>query len=1144
LITGISDPTDLQQPKIALQDEIKFLRQQLTEYKARYLDHLKQLDSLSSALQESDKHYDSLFSQLPRGMREVDYSTVKRAIDKLQAEGVEDLQQYFNGNPEYLRELVSSIDITNVNQALLSIHREESLEKYLEGEDDIDEWWDDGWSKYYAAEFAALVGPDKIYEDERVDFRSDGSKFETSLITTIVGGSEHSWNKVITIFEDVTERNKNQAALIEAKILAEKSSKAKSEFLSSMSHELRTPLNAILGFSQLFEYDQSLGEQRQSNARAINDAGKHLLKLVDEILDLSRIESGRVDLSIEAIPLETVIKDSLTWVADMAEGRGVTINFDPKACRGMLVEADAIRLKQVFLNLLSNAVKYNRENGKVDIVCLWGQNGFIRIGVTDTGPGISENRLGELFKPFNRLGAEFSGIEGTGIGLVITRQLVNLMQGELEVDSSPGIGSTFTLLLRSIEPQAGDDTISSTLTDLSLSPIASVPTAKPKILVAEDNPVNQQLMSAQLDMLGYSADYAENGIEALKLWKTGNYQLLLTDIRMPEMDGYELIGQIRALESNTITSPIIAVTANAMESDVKRCFDTGANDVISKPFGLDDLKQKLAKWSPQQIKPKASKTASRATDDAPDEAIDLELLRESVGDKVEVHRRLLKSYIDALPQALDDIQQAFGWRNHDQLGEYVHKLKSSSGSLGATRLASLCATLELACREGREAEINALVPQLMQAAEPVVSFVEAFCGESAVELSVAPSTPIDDDATKSQITVLLVDDDYIMHRVVTVILNDLGIHRVHTALSGHRALEILEEMQNGIDIIICDLNMPEMDGIELTRHLSRQKYAGSLALLSGEDIRILKTVEKLAIEHELQVLGVLEKPVTLAKITQLLETYDQVNNEWTVGPAEVFSADELLHAINEDQLDTYFQPKIDVKTRQIVGVEALVRWIHPTAGIVSPGVFIPLAEENNLIFKLTGAVCRKALQHAAVWQKRGIELDVALNISVDALNDLDWPDAMAAQVEASGLQPTAITFEITESRLMEHIVVALDILSRLSLKRFKLSIDDFGTGYSSMEQLQRIPFSELKIDRAFVRGASEDASARAILESSVLLAKKLDMKIVAEGVETEEDWNLVAELGCDQVQGYYIAKPMPADQLVEWLSEWQTGVTR
>ena len=507
-----------------------------------------------------------------------------------------------------------------------------------------------------------------------------------------------------------------------------------------------------------------------------------------------------------------------------------------------------------------------------------------------------------------------------------------------------------------------------------------------------------------------------------------------------------------------------------------------------------------------------------------------------VGDNIEAHHRLLRTYVDALPKTLDIIQQACNAGNHEQLEEYAHRLKSSSSSLGVTQLASLCQTLELACREGREVDIKASVTQLQPAAEAVLAFVEAYCNEAVVETADELPAQIDDDITENLVNILLVDDDYIMHRVITTILNDLGILRVHSAMSGQQALEILEQPQNTIDIIICDLNMPEMDGIEFTRYLSGQNYSGSLVLLSGEDIRILKTVERLAIEHELQVIGILEKPATQAQMSQLLKVYDQANNELTILPAEEFSLDELSHAISAGELDIYFQPKIDVKSQQIVGVEALVRWRHPTKGIISPYDFIPMAEEHNLISDLTQVVCRKALQYAATWQAQGIELDLALNISVDALNDVDWPDVIANQVENSGLQLTAITFEVTESRLMENLVVALDVLGRLSLKRFNLSIDDFGTGYSSMEQLQRIPFTELKIDRAFVRGASQDASARAILESSVSLAKKLDMKIVAEGVETEADWNLVAELGCDQVQGYYIARPMPADQLCKWLA--------
>jgi len=1086
------------------------------------------------ALKQSEQRYSSLFSKLPLGVMEQDWSTIKKSVDKLHSEGVENLKEYFENNSSILKKLVSSIVITSVNDKLLEILRASSLQEIAEDEEDVSSWWDEEWATLYASEIASLAGPEKINYAEMTELRMDNSVFETRLITSIVQGDEDTWERVLTIVEDVTERKKYETDLIEAKTMAEKASKAKTEFLSSMSHELRTPLNAILGYSQLFELDQSLGKKHQTNAHAIHTAGKHLLILIDEILDLSRIETGNIDLSIEVVSLEAVIKDSVDWVSEMAESHGVTINFNPKACRGVMIEADAIRLKQVFLNLLSNAVKYNREGGIVSINSTLDGKGLVSISITDTGIGISTDQLGDLFEPFNRLGAELTKIEGTGIGLVITKRLVDLMQGELLVDSNPGEGSTFSVRFQTTEANQPDNDDSSVEFISADNKPADAITARPHILVAEDNPVNQDLIAVQMDYLGYRADYAENGIEALKLWKTGNYQLLLTDIRMPEMDGYELIRQIRTLELDNTRSSIIVVTANAMESDVQRCFDIGASEVISKPLGVDKLRQVLVKWSPLEVTTETTTApAAQAQESAPAEAIDLAVLKEMVGDNIEAHHRLLRSYIDELPKTLEIIQQAYDARNHKQLEECAHRLKSSSSSLGATRIASLCQTLELACRDGREADIKASVPQLLQAAEPVVAFVEAYCAERIVAEVDKPPAQTDVNTPQSHVNMLLVDDDYIMHRVTTMILNDLGIDRVQSALSGHQALEILEQQQHAIDIIICDLHMPEMDGIEFIRHLSERKYSGSLILLSGEDIRILKTVETLAIKHELKVLGILEKPVTPVKMSHLLETYDRVNDERSVLPAEIFSLDELSHAITAGELDTYFQPKIDIKTKQIVGVEALVRWLHPTKGIISPYSFIPMAEEHNLISELTLVVCQKALQYAATWQGQGIELDVALNISIDALNDLEWPNVIAAQVEASGLQPTAITLEITESRLMENILVALDILGRLRLKRFNLSIDDFGTGYSSMEKLQRIPFSELKIDRAFVRGASDDASARAILESSVLLARKLNMKIVAEGVETEADWNLVAELGCDQVQGYYIAKPMPADQLCE-----------
>jgi EAL domain-containing protein (putative c-di-GMP-specific phosphodiesterase class I) len=271
----------------------------------------------------------------------------------------------------------------------------------------------------------------------------------------------------------------------------------------------------------------------------------------------------------------------------------------------------------------------------------------------------------------------------------------------------------------------------------------------------------------------------------------------------------------------------------------------------------------------------------------------------------------------------------------------------------------------------------------------------------------------------------------------------------------------------------------------------------------------------------------------------LLDSLDQIKQEGTLMLFDAITLPELENAISKGELDVYFQPKVEIASGQVVGIEALARWNHPLKGLIKPDAFIPLAEEQGLIGELTDAVCYITMEYAARLKTLDYDLSIAINLSVDSLTDLAWPEKVTATQREFGLEAGKICFEITESRLMEHLSVALDILGRLSLKRFNLSIDDFGTGYSSMEQLQRIPFSELKIDRAFVHGAANEASALAILESSVLLAKKLNMTVIAEGVENQQDWDTALRVGCDQIQGYFVAKPMPYPQLVKWLKDPQ-----
>jgi CheY-like chemotaxis protein len=308
-----------------------------------------------------------------------------------------------------------------------------------------------------------------------------------------------------------------------------------------------------------------------------------------------------------------------------------------------------------------------------------------------------------LFQPFNRLGAEFSEIEGTGIGLVITQKLIKLMKGKLEVESVLGEGSIFWVELPSIQRASQPDSNLYIVPSKNTRASALVTAANPKILVAEDNPVNQELIATQMKALGYDADYAVNGSEALKLWETSDYDLLITDIRMPVMDGFELIRQIRSREAGVSEAkPIIAITANAMDREKRRCFEAGVNDVMSKPVDLEDLRISLGRWS-SRIETTVSSTRENIVSQpiSAGEVVNLAILRRSVGNKPEVHRHLLTSYARTLPQSLDDIQIAYSWRNHELLSEYAHKLKSSSRSVGATNMSETCRAIELAGMENR-----------------------------------------------------------------------------------------------------------------------------------------------------------------------------------------------------------------------------------------------------------------------------------------------------------------------------------------------------------------------------------------------------------------------------------------------------------
>ncbi|MDH5611049.1 MAG: ATP-binding protein [Gammaproteobacteria bacterium] len=386
------------------------------------------------------------------------------------------------------------------------------------------------------------------------------------------------------------EADYNEKALREAKNEAEQANAAKSTFLSNMSHELRTPLHAILGYAQLLEHGDALSQKQSCNIGEIKHAGNLLLDLVNQILDLAGIEEGNLNISMASIALDEVLKECKSLVQPLADEKNIYVDITDTTIQ---VHADYIRLKQAILNLLTNGIKYNYNNGSVIIKCYHSDNNRVRIDVIDTGRGISREQQVLLFKPFSRLDPE-GEIEGTGIGLSISRQLIEKMHGTIKVESDIGKGSTFSIELDSHLPEddVTEDVVQCIDNNATIQSVKNKDNLK--ILVVEDSLPNLRMIEYQLEVLGYKADLATDGNEALQLFRNNHYGLIITDCNMPIMNGYELTSIIRNEDKSDI--PIVALTADAFPEREEQCLAAGMNARLIKPMSLEVLNAAIDQW--------------------------------------------------------------------------------------------------------------------------------------------------------------------------------------------------------------------------------------------------------------------------------------------------------------------------------------------------------------------------------------------------------------------------------------------------------------------------------------------------------------------------------------------------------------------
>ncbi|HYC48806.1 MAG TPA: ATP-binding protein [Burkholderiales bacterium] len=535
---------------------------------------------------------------------------------------------------------------------------------------------------------------------------------------------------------DVTDQKTLQQALHEAKLAAEAANTAKSSFLAVMSHEIRTPLNGILGMLELLSLSELDAGQR-TTVNVVRESGRSLQRIIDDILDFSKIEAGKLEIEMQPASLRQIVESTRNIYSGNASSKGLllTCSVDPDISAAHVF--DPHRLRQILNNLVSNAIKFTYQ-GTIEVKAelltreIWTET--VCLTVSDSGIGMSEEAQARIFEPFVQAGAGTARkFGGTGLGLTISRRLVDMMGGTIELSSTPGKGTTIriTLPLTIADPEElpRNDVEPARRNAGPLAPVREAPSVghaereRTLVLLVDDHPVNRMLLQRQVNTLGYAAETASDGVEALEKWKSDRYAAVISDINMPEMDGYELARRIRRIERERGSehTPLIACTANALKGEAEACLEAGMDDYLAKPVQLAELQKKLDTWLPLS----AGSDHGLHGSEPPEPLLDRSVLAALSNDETGVEAEILDDFRRVNDRDAAALREYATGGEFKQTARMAHRIKGASRMVGLTALGAIAERLEHAAQAEDGAAVQSHMHAFERELERVNRYVDA-----------------------------------------------------------------------------------------------------------------------------------------------------------------------------------------------------------------------------------------------------------------------------------------------------------------------------------------------------------------------------------------------------------------------------------